>query len=399
VRLRLAFALALALLLGVAPASAQALTLQASRSETGWIKLTVPDAGAATHVTLTEQVGNSQQPIEDAAPRDGQVVLRHAEIWRCDRFKRQFNATAAYPDGTTQTATTSIRTPSCAKRFTLSARKLRGRIRVRIGDRWKVGDASPRVCVRPPAHKAGCRSLGIPGGRRSARRDYRACTGGFWAISVGAVKRLVYIRPARKLRLLATGDSMIEYVDTSLKQRLATRRIGVRSDPRVSTGLSKPFLLNWPRHAAKQARTLRPDVTVVFIGANDGFPFGGVDCCGDAWVGAYAKRVEAMMRSYSRRGRGLVYWLTLPAPRPAQWRPIYPAVNRAIKRAAARIGGSTRVIDLAKTFTPDGRFRQSMVWHGRRQTVRQEDGVHLTQAGASIAETIVERALRKDGVL
>jgi hypothetical protein len=89
----------------------------------------------------------------------------------------------------------------------------------------------------------------------------------------------------------------------------------------------------------------------------------------------------------------------LPAPRPAQWRSIYPAVNRAIKRAAARVAGPVRVIDLAKTFTPRNRFRQSMVWHGRRQTVRQEDGVHLSSAGASIAATIVEHALRKDGVL
>jgi hypothetical protein len=140
-------------------------------------------------------------------------------------------------------------------------------------------------------------------------------------------------------------------------------------------------------------------VTVVFIGANDGFPFGSIDCCGDAWVEAYAKRVEAMMRAYSRQSSGLVYWLTLPAPEPAQWRPVYPAVNRAIKRAAARVGGPVRVLDIAKTFTPGFRFRRSMVWHGHRQTVRQDDGVHLSPSGASIAETLIERALRKDGVL
>jgi hypothetical protein len=116
-------------------------------------------------------------------------------------------------------------------------------------------------------------------------------------------------------------------------------------------------------------------------------------------VGAYAKRVEAMMRAYSRSGHGLVYWLTLPAPRPAQWRPIYPAVNRAVKRAAARLDGAARVIDIAKTFTPGYRFRQSMTWHGRHQTVRQEDGIHLSASGAGIAETLIERALRKDGVL
>lgn len=387
------------LVLCAVPASANALTLQASRAETGWIKLTVPDAGTATHVTLDEQIGTAQQPIEDAAPSNGQVVLRHAEIWRCDRFQRQFLATAAYPDGTTQSATASIRTPSCAKRFAVTARKLRGGIRVLVRDRWKVGDASPSICVRAPAGKRVCRTAAIPGGRTRAQRDFRARSGGLWAVTVGSVTQRVYFRPARKLRLLATGDSMIEYVDTYLKERLAKRRFGVRSDPRVSTGLSKPFLLNWPRLAARQARKVHPDVTVVFIGANDGFPFGRVDCCGEAWVNAYAKRVQAMMRTYARSGRGLVYWLTLPAPQPAQWRPVYPAVNRAIKRAAAQLRGTTRVIDLAKTFTPGNRFRQSMTWHGKRVTVRQPDGVHLSAAGASIAETIVQRALRRDGLL
>jgi hypothetical protein len=229
------------------------------------------------------------------------------------------------------------------------------------------------------------------------RRTYRGP--GFWTVSVGAAKRGVYVRTRGRLRLLATGDSMIQIVDTYLKERLAKRGIGVRSDARISTGLSKPFLLNWPRLAGRQARKLHPDVTVVFIGANDGFPFGNVDCCGGAWVDAYAKRVEAMMRSYTRQNRGLVYWLTLPAPQPAQWRPVYPAVNRAIKRAAARVGGSTRVLDIARTFTPGYHFRRSMVWHGHRQTVRQPDGVHLSPNGASITETLIERALRKDRVL
>lgn len=392
-------ALVCIVLLLAAPASAQALTLSASRSETGWIGLTVADAEGASHVTLDEQAGADRQPIADKAPAGGRLVVRHAEIWRCDRFDRQFTATAAYPDGSTQTATASIRTPSCAKRFRLGARRLRGRIRVKVTDRWNVGDSAPRVCVRAPGRKASCHAVAIPGGRKSARRDYRARSGGIWSVSLGAATRQVYVRRAGRLRLLATGDSMIQIVDTYLKQRLGKRDIGVRSDARISTGLSKPFLLDWPRLAARQARGIRPDATVVFIGANDGFPFGDVDCCGDAWVDAYAKRAETMMRAYSRQARGLVYWLTLPAPRPAQWRPIYPAVNRAIKRAAARVGGSVRVLDIAKTFTPGNRFRQSMVWHGHRESVRQDDGVHLSSPGASIAEMLIERALRRDGVL
>jgi lysophospholipase L1-like esterase len=393
--MRVRFGILLAVAVLAAPASAAALTLQAGRSETGWISLRVPDAGDATRVTLAER----GTQIADLAPDAGQVAVRHAATWRCGHVERTFTVTATYPDGSSQTASASIRTPSCEKRFALRVRKLRGHLRVRVADRWKIGDATPHVCVRAPGRKPGCRTLAIAGGRKAVQRDFTARSGGLWAVTVGSAKRSVYVRPRGKLRLLATGDSMIQIVDTYLKGRLGKRGFGVRSDARISTGLSKPFLLNWPRLAAKQARGVRPDATVVFIGANDGFSFGKVQCCGDAWVDAYAKRAEAMMRSYARQSRGLVYWLTLPAPRPAQWRSIYPAVNRAIKRAAARVGGPVRVLDIARTFTPGYKFRQSMTWHGRRQTVRQPDGVHLSPAGASIAESLIERALKRDGAL
>ena len=46
-------------------------------------------------------------------------------------------------------------------------------------------------------------------------------------------------------KVLATGDSMIQIIDSFLERRLERRR-GVRvvSDARISTGLSKAFLLN-----------------------------------------------------------------------------------------------------------------------------------------------------------
>src|SRR5260370_480480 len=82
----------------------------------------------------------------------------------------------------------------------------------------------------------------------------------------------------------------------------------------ISTGISHGFGLDWVRHAAAQARTDRPDVTVVWIGPNEGFPIAGVRCCRAAWIKRYADRVRAMMRFYRRGGRALVYWLTLPIP-------------------------------------------------------------------------------------
>ncbi len=207
------------------------------------------------------------------------------------------------------------------------------------------------------------------------------------------------------LRVLATGDSMIQIIDSFLAQRLERRRAtSVRSDARISTGLSKPFMLDWVKKAREQARSVHPDVTVMFIGANDGFPMrtrtgGRAPCCGPAWTSEYARRVESMMRSYLRGGRSYVYWMTLPAPRRGDFARIYRSVNRAIKRAAARAGRGARVIDLAKVFTPGGRFRQVVRFRGKSVNARQGDGVHLSTAGASIAATLLIDRLRADHAL
>src|SRR4051794_28526207 len=85
-------------------------------------------------------------------------------------------------------------------------------------------------------------------------------------------RALVPFAPRRHLRLLATGDSMVQVFDSFLADRLPAHR--VIGEAHVSTGISKPkaFGIDWVRHAAAQARSIHPDVTVVWIGPNEGFP-------------------------------------------------------------------------------------------------------------------------------
>ncbi|HEY0343821.1 MAG TPA: hypothetical protein VGC59_04200 [Solirubrobacteraceae bacterium] len=223
------------------------------------------------------------------------------------------------------------------------------------------------------------------------------------SVATGAPPRPAFARGAG-LRLLATGDSMIQIVDDDLKSRLDGRAAAVRSDARIGTGISKLAQLNWIRTARGQARGFKPDVTVMFLGANDGFPMRTpagrrVECCGGGWVREYSRRAASMMGFYVRGGRSLVYWLTLPTPRRGDFARVYSAVNVAISRAAARVGDRARVIDLVPVFTPGGRFRDTITFRGRTVSARQEDGVHLSPAGASIAATLVIDRLRADRAL
>jgi lysophospholipase L1-like esterase len=205
--------------------------------------------------------------------------------------------------------------------------------------------------------------------------------------------------PRRHIRILATGDSMIQVVDSFLADRLPAHH--VIGEAHVSTGISKAgfFGLNWVKHAAAQAKRIHPDATIVWIGPNEGFPINGIDCCSRAWVKAYAQRARAMMRYYRRGGRASVYWLTLPIPRSGALARVLRAVNSAISQAARSAGSGVHVIDMRKVFTPHNRFQQTACYRGRCFSARQPDGVHLSNAGARVAADIIARRLRADGAI
>ena len=73
--------------------------------------------------------------------------------------------------------------------------------------------------------------------------------------------------------------------------------VEVERDPHVGTGISKTGLLDWGRLSTDQVAELEPDATVVFIGANEGFPMstpggGELECCGPEWAAEYAYRAR-----------------------------------------------------------------------------------------------------------
>ena len=360
-------------------AAGQTLSLSASKARAGRIDLAVEDV-PGTPVSLSE----GDRPVGDVTVgADGTATYRDAGEWSCVRHRRTFTAQSP-----SETATATVRTPGCAHRYALvvAPRRPRAghRVKVRIVDRFHLGDVHARVCAHGPVTV--CR-------RAPARLQLGS---GRWRITAHHARARIRVRPPRHLRLLATGDSMIQIIDSFLKQRLEPRAT-VRSDAHISSGLSKPFFFNWPRHARAEAASFHPDVTIMFIGANDGFPFGSTPCCGRAWQRKYANVASGMMSTYARYGT--VYWCLLPAPRGSDFRRVFVAVNAALKLAQRRHRGAVHLLDLPATFTPGYRFRQSITWQGRSVSVRQDDGVHLNVAGASIAASLMVRRMARDGVL
>jgi hypothetical protein len=206
-------------------------------------------------------------------------------------------------------------------------------------------------------------------------------------------------RPKLKT-LLATGDSMVQPLDTELARRLAGQGVKVTREPHLGTGISKSGFVDWGKLSAKQAKSQHPDAVVVFIGANEGFELPGPKgrkyaCCDPNWAAAYANRVRRMMDNYRRHSRA-VYWLTLPFPRDPRRQAVARAVNAAIEVASVPFRNQVRVIDFQQTFTPNEKYRAAMNVDGDNRIVREPDGIHLNGDGAKVAADQLVPAIEKD---
>ncbi|MBA3748026.1 MAG: hypothetical protein H0W96_11130 [Solirubrobacterales bacterium] len=217
--------------------------------------------------------------------------------------------------------------------------------------------------------------------------------------------RQVVVRRGARMRVVVTGDSMIFGMYEALGRDLGRRAL-VHGDAHQGKGISTPGEFRWPDHARNSARRLRPDVTIVLLGAADnGWPFTtaageSIHCCGPQWSEQYGLRAQSMMRAYMRSGRGLVYWVQVPAPRSAAKAKVFAAANAGVAQVAAPMSHGVSVIDrVADVLAPGGRFQTAITLGGRRRVVRHQDGVHLTAPGIRIAINILTAELRRDGLL
>jgi lysophospholipase L1-like esterase len=377
--------------------------LAANASVPGVISLIFFDAEGSP-VEYAECIGGELQPIGTAVSAPNTMTTL-TKSWSCKRAVRNFVAAATLPSGRRAIGSFSVRTPSCARRFEISApRRVKpGAIaRIRITDRWAIGGVRPLLCVTPPHSKRSCRMVAFPRAVSVSSRRFRASSRGRWlvelrvgehrvrtAIAVGEGAAAAPTLPT----LLATGDSTMQGIDNFLADDLGDQAT-VRSDVRPGTGISK--LNPWARISATDVKRLRPSVTVISIGANDAWPMptpagATVTCCDAAWVAEYTTRVRSMMQTYLRGGRGRVFWLTLAVPRDPRRVPIFAAVNSAILRAADGLAGVT-ILRMDQLFSPHG-YEDAISWRGHAVRVREPDGIHLNVSGTAIAASVIKQAL------
>ena len=379
--------------------------LAADATQAGVINLIFFGAQGAS-VEFFECVDDRLRPLGTlaGAPDQGTELLE-ATTWDCARASRSFVARAMLPDGTLVAGAYAVRTGSCATRFELRVprRAAERRVaRVRVVDRWGIGDFKPRLCIAPPRGNKVCSVIGFRKAVTIRTRRFRARMAGRWRIELRVdehrVRRTVTVgggaAPKAPPVVVTTGDSTMQGVDNFLADELGDAGT-VRSDIRVGAGISKS---DWLAIARAQVKRHKPRFTVMSLGVNEGFDMttpGGANvvCCDEPWLAEYVRRVRAMMATYRRNGAGRVLWLTIPLPRGGPLTATISAVNGAIVRAASGQKGVS-VLRMDSLFTPDG-FAEVIRYRGRYVRVRTADGIHLNVSGTAIAARVIAAAIKR----
>ncbi|MHB8694772.1 MAG: DUF459 domain-containing protein [Solirubrobacteraceae bacterium] len=385
------------------------LHLQLSDHHTGYVDARLAGP-AGTSVTLRTGADGTQTLPRITIPASGTIAFPGLLTWLCSPRMR---TVSAYTDPAAPSATATVTTPSCARRFSLHTRP-RGRVGtsvlVQIADRWRIGNLEVSLCTRPPGGLERC----APGFLKPAQRRLTARVAlkrpGGWTIRLltgygrPPARQVWASHPGGRIELFAGGDSEMQILDTYIAQDLAPHGVSVSSEARPSTGMTNSWFFDWQHAARLEAATVRPDVSVFIIGANDGFGVFGpggasVGCCATAWSAGYANLVAEMMSSLLRGGSGRVYWFLLPAPSPSNFQAVFNGVNAGIRAAARRFPGRVGLIDANAFFTPGNRYRDYMVYRGNGFVIHEADGIHLSSASDLLAAELLTRRLITDHII
>jgi lysophospholipase L1-like esterase len=360
----------------------------------GWVSLSVSGAPGSI-VPVTE---NGGMVTAVRLGHDGHRTVRRLAPWSCRLRDRAFLVAGL---------TLTTRTPSCATRVHVAhlLRPHAGQwFGVRLGDRWQLGNVHARVCLGAPPGTYACRTALVQ--RHGSVVRFKAPRPGHWSVTVtsafAAVTRPLLIRPATgtKLRILATGDSLMIRVARHFAKALRGKRALVQQDIHFGAGISHNFVYDWRPGSREEAASAHPpDVVVLFLGGSEGTPFGAIECCGQPWIDEYAKRARQIIHNYRRGGAAQIYWLNLPAPEDPERAVAFRAANQALAAATANLAPWTRLLDESELLTPGFVYRYSTVVNGQEVILRQSDGLHLSRAGAIMTATMITQAMQVDGVI
>ncbi|MBB5065590.1 DUF459 domain-containing protein [Granulicella mallensis] len=202
-----------------------------------------------------------------------------------------------------------------------------------------------------------------------------------------------------KTRTIAlAGDSMmaVGMSSTILRQASLYKNLSFVHAFKSGTGLARPEVFNWQLEYPAMLKEARPDFVLVAIGANDGqgfvedgvtYPFGS-----DGWKRIYQRRVQAYLDMLEENG-ATVIWLGLPPMKSDVYDARIALINRIDYSVVSASPHAIWVGTAGLVGDGSGRFRDYGEIDGHTTRLRQSDGIHLSDDGATLITTKLLRWL------
>ena len=191
------------------------------------------------------------------------------------------------------------------------------------------------------------------------------------------------------MHLYIAGDSMMGLPGMALTNlSIKTKLMKPMLDYHISTGLVRPDFFNWPAQLQAKVKTFDPGAVAVMFGANDNqavqTPSGKIYQFGsDGWKKEYRKRVQDAIGLMFQGGVRRVYWIGQPVMPESSYNNQVRLMNEIYQGVAEKTFG-VHYIDAYKLLTNgSGQYSQYLPdERGEMQQMREQDGEHLTYAGA-----------------
>ena len=171
---------------------------------------------------------------------------------------------------------------------------------------------------------------------------------------------------------------------------------------KVSSGLANPGFFDWPAEMKDLALRFQPDVTVMMFGNNDHVPMtvGGkqVDPLTPEWLAEYHARVETMAGTAVGAGSKLI-WIGMPIMRSDKFSLTARTFNQVYSAVCKDQG--YWYVDAYRLFSnKDGKYAPYLPnASGKLQSMRENDGAHLSGAGGDRVAREVVKVLQQNHLL
>ena len=160
-----------------------------------------------------------------------------------------------------------------------------------------------------------------------------------------------------------------------------------------ASGLARPDFYDWDDQGKRQVEFRKPDLVIVFMGANDGQDIAPwkssrrVIWDTEGWPAAYRGRVDEFLTSVTTPVEGhedgaRVLWLSLPRVTSPNLERKLKLIREIQEQGVSALGDAGLYLDTNQYLLDDqGALLKTVKVKGKQQELRNEDGVHFTMSG------------------